>query len=212
LRASAGVHGVHHSSNSSNQHCRRRRHSMPIAGYSRQRRRSRRMSLFLLPFTRQPVVPEDAPLDQQLDDWRCTTSGQHVCAVHSTGGPGSQGRSSSEQQSSCGSPHRLRGSSLPQSSGVNSSGCHVSMSGCSSAANSAGVAAASESAGGLLSNGGALARLKGVLTAAASAGSTPVSAVHVGSEAGPAPARGAQSGPAAAGEVSGDGTEWFESF
>lgn len=54
-----------HCSDGSSQ-SRRRRHSMPAVGSARQRRLSRRLSLFM-PFSRQPAaVPEHAPLEPQL--------------------------------------------------------------------------------------------------------------------------------------------------
>lgn len=200
LRASACVNGTHHNA----EHCRRRRHSMPVAGgYHRQRRRSRRMSLFLLPFTRQPAVPEDAPLDQQSEDWRCTPSGQHERPVYIASRVGSLARKSTEQQQGASSPNRVRGSSHIQSglNSVTSSGCHVVSSGGSSGGN------AVASAGGLLASSSTLGRLKGAV-AAAPAGSAPASsAAHTG------PASAAvQSGPAAAAGTAADGTEWFESF
>lgn len=190
LRTSASVSGAHLAS--AHAHCRRRRHSMPVAGvYGRQRRRSRRMSLFLLPFMRQPVVPEDAPLEEHSCDWRCSTaSGQHTCPIHGSACAGSQARHSAEQHQRgavhAGSPHRSRCSNL-----ANSSGCHVvSGEGGSSSSN------AVVSAGGLLASSSAFGCHKAAL-AAAPAG-------HSGSTA--AAASGLVAGAGA------DGTEWFESF
>jgi hypothetical protein len=175
--------------------CRRRRHSMPIAsGHSKQRRRSRRMSLFLLPFTRQPVVPEDAPLEQQVGDW-CNRSGQHACPVHSAAaaavpGPSSQGRGSLEQLAgSAGgdSPQRHCSDRLLLSSTLNSAG----NSGCMVSSAGSGSGNAIAHAGGLLASSSTLARLKGATSAAAPAGS---------------------SAPEHTGRAAPDGTEWFESF
>jgi hypothetical protein len=54
---------------------RQRRHSTPVGG--KRRRRSRRFSLFVLPFTRQPAVPEDAPYDEQRDAaWQHSSGSQ----------------------------------------------------------------------------------------------------------------------------------------
>uniref|UniRef100_A0A383WJZ4 Protein kinase domain-containing protein n=1 Tax=Tetradesmus obliquus TaxID=3088 RepID=A0A383WJZ4_TETOB len=63
------------SSDSASQ-CRRRRHSMPVVGSGRQRRMSRRLSLFL-PFSRQPAaVPEHEPLEPSSGDGNGSSSAQ----------------------------------------------------------------------------------------------------------------------------------------
>lgn len=202
LRATVGAVPAHHA-----QECRRRRrHSMPVAFGNRQRRRSRRMSLFLLPFARQPVVPEDAPLEEQVDRW--PLSGAHAPAHHSAAGGAhshSAGRSCAQQQqqaATCSPAPRVRCSSFALSWGaqrtIESGEGHACGSGGGS---STGNAVASS--GGLLASTGAISRLKGMVGVSGSA------AAPAGSGSLPS---GAHSGPAAANTAGGDGTEWFESL
>jgi len=206
LRASAGMAPA---ACTANENCRRRRHSMPVPGNVRQRRRSRRMSLFLLPFTRQPAVPEDAPLDQQLDDWRCTVSGNDSCQAHAGSAPG-QGRNSADQAVSSsaagGSPvgQRGRGSSghgLVSGFGSGSiSGAHASSGAHATSGPTSSNSNAAASAGGLLVSISTLSRLKagGAAGAAAPAGSSQFASV----------------GQDVSGDTTafGDGTEWFQSL
>lgn len=166
---------------------------MPVAGvYGRQRRRSRRMSLFLLPFMRQPAVPEDAPLEEHSCDWRCSTaSGQHTCPMlHGSACAGSQARHSAEQHQRggvhAGSPHRSRCSNL-----ASSSGCYEVSGECGSNSSSSNAVV---SAGGLLAGSSTFGRFKPA----------------------PAAAPAGYLGPTAAGRsgvaTRADGTEWFQSF
>lgn len=197
LRASAGMAPppVTHSDT-----CRRRRHSMPVSGNVRQRRRSRRMSLFLLPFTRQPVVPEDAPLDQQMDEEQDNNpSISRGCAAAVRSARNSGGHASCHAASSSAEHPRRSGSLHGASSVLNSGHSSAAAAGggtgeCASASSNSNVVM---SAGGLLASSSTLSRLKGAGGVSGSRGMS-------------APALVVQAG--AAGAAAGDGTEWFQSF
>lgn len=165
--------------------CRRRRHSMPLVGGvdGRQRRRSRRFSLFLLPFTRPPAVPEDAPL---VD---CPACPHHDSA---TGVP-TAAALRSQQQARPGGSSSSSGGLLPLgAAGAGSSGSHAvaqhaSVRGASLDGTAAGASCSSShaavSTGGLLTSSSAPGRL-----------------------------RASGSGAAAPAGDATDSNEWFQSF